>query len=285
MHLDPAHPPLWRSPDVLQFGEDARVVLAAPQPWQERVIAALESGATDSDVVRIAAGFGVDATAAGAFLAELRPVLEREPAAPRLPLAVLDQMRLTGAARDMLVQALADGGWTTVDPQRPAGVALDGLPVVVIAAHVVDPRLVSHLMAADLVHVPVVVGERHVEVGPVVTPGRTACLACVWTRRRDADPAWPAVAAQLMGRSAPPLPPSRAAEAGAVAARLLRDALVVSGRARTRSLTLHAGSLHRRTRWHRPHAACGCRSLEGIATADDLADPEPTSATATGPPG
>ena len=34
-------------------------------------------------------------------------------------------------------------------------------------------------------------------VGPLVLPGRTACLRCLDLHRRDRDPAWPRVAAQL----------------------------------------------------------------------------------------
>src|SRR4051794_25130621 len=36
--------------------------------------------------------------------------------------------------------------------------------------------------------------------GPLVLPGRSACLGCLELHRRARDPGWPAVAAQLMGR-------------------------------------------------------------------------------------
>ena len=38
-------------------------------------------------------------------------------------------------------------------------------------------------------------------VGPLVYPGRTACLGCLDRTRGDLDPRWPAVAAQLAGRA------------------------------------------------------------------------------------
>lgn len=281
--LDPAHPPLWRSPDTLQFGQDARVVIAMALPWHERVVSALEAGATDAELTGIADAIGIARDQLREFLARLRPVLRDDDAAARRPVTVLDQTRLTAPARGGLIQALADGGFTALDPRGPGSVAAGRLPVVVVAAHVLDPRLVSHLMSADVAHVPIVVAGGRLEVGPVVLPGRTACLMCIQSARRDRDPDWPAVAAQLLGRPSPAVAPTRAAEAGAVAARLLRDALDVSGRARTRSLTLHDGALHRRSRWHRPHAQCGCRSLAGSATADARADRAPTSATASGP--
>jgi hypothetical protein len=36
-------------------------------------------------------------------------------------------------------------------------------------------------------------------IGPFVLPGRTPCLRCVELTRGDRDPAWPVLAAQLIG--------------------------------------------------------------------------------------
>ncbi|RBY74340.1 thiamine biosynthesis protein ThiF [Geodermatophilus sp. TF02-6] len=41
-------------------------------------------------------------------------------------------------------------------------------------------------------------------VGPLVVPGVTSCLRCADLHRRDADPRWPALAAQLTAEDAPP---------------------------------------------------------------------------------
>ena len=41
-------------------------------------------------------------------------------------------------------------------------------------------------------------------VGPFVVPGATSCLRCADLHRRDADPRWPALAAQLTATEAPP---------------------------------------------------------------------------------
>jgi hypothetical protein len=40
-------------------------------------------------------------------------------------------------------------------------------------------------------------------VGPFVVPGRTGCLRCADLHRRDADPAWPVLAAQLTTAGTP----------------------------------------------------------------------------------
>jgi hypothetical protein len=57
-------------------------------------------------------------------------------------------------------------------------------------------RGVPHLVAT-------VRGETGV-VGPLVVPGATGCLRCADLHRRDVDPRWPALAAQLTATEAPP---------------------------------------------------------------------------------
>jgi len=70
--------------------------------------------------------------------------------------------------------------WAASDPLA-AGVHRAGLP---------------HLVAT-------VRGETGV-VGPLVVPGVTSCLHCADLHRRDADPRWPTLAAQLTGSEPPP---------------------------------------------------------------------------------
>jgi hypothetical protein len=41
-------------------------------------------------------------------------------------------------------------------------------------------------------------------IGPLVLPGRTSCLRCADLHRRDADPRWPRLAAQLTAHEPPP---------------------------------------------------------------------------------
>ncbi|MDP9418387.1 MAG: thiamine biosynthesis protein ThiF, partial [Actinomycetota bacterium] len=47
-------------------------------------------------------------------------------------------------------------------------------------------------------HLAVAVRERVAVVGPLVLPGTSACLRCLDLHRRDRDPFWPVVAAQLV---------------------------------------------------------------------------------------
>lgn len=46
-------------------------------------------------------------------------------------------------------------------------------------------------------HLPVVIDEDRVRIGPLVRPGQTPCVSCHDLHRTDWDPAWPALLAQL----------------------------------------------------------------------------------------
>ncbi len=267
MRIDSAHPPVWRSPTVLQFGAEAVARVADPAPWQLRVVRELERGIPDGAYAALAEALGAPSEeAAASFLDEIRPCL----ASARAPRAVT--LRTIGSVPDAAREAVAAGlaaehlrvhlGTTSAIGAVPA----EPVTVVLVVHHVVAPAVAAALMAADVPHLPVILAGTAAEAGPLVVPGVTACLSCVHTRRAQDDPAWPAVAAQLMGRPVE-TEASLAWEAGIVAARLLTERDRHPSRCETRAVGLRAGSLHRSVRTHRPHAACRCRSLGGTATA------------------
>jgi bacteriocin biosynthesis cyclodehydratase domain-containing protein len=78
------------------------------------------------------------------------------------------------------------------------------------------PRLVPHLVAEVRGDVGV--------VGPLVSPGTSACLRCLDLARTDRDPGWPALAVQL-AESARGVAPCDGALALAVAAQTALQAL------------------------------------------------------------
>ena len=69
--------------------------------------------------------------------------------------------------------------------------------VVVVENRVLVPERHGRLLGAAVAHLPVVVGEADVVVGPLVLPGRSACAGCVAQHATDADRCWPALATQL----------------------------------------------------------------------------------------
>ncbi len=278
LRLDPAHPPLWRTATTMQFGADPVAVIADPEPWQQRLVRRLEHGIPDDAFDAIAVAAGASSADALALLDDLRPALAaHRPAAPaRVVLEVPDDF--PRVARDALIAALVAGGTEVVSGHEEGERGADAAPVVVVAHHLIEPRRAAALMAGDIRHLPILLTGRGAQVGPFVIPGQTPCLACDAAHRRDADPAWPMLAAQLVGRAADPVDAAVVCEAGIVASRLLSDA--VSPATASRSVTLHADSLQRSAQEHPPHAECGCRSLAGTATDAVHELPEPTTSRA-----
>lgn len=152
--------------------------------------------------------------------------------------------------------------------------------VILLAHHIVEPRRAAIVIGRDLTHLPVVFGGAGAEIGPFVRPGVTACLACVAADRADADPRWPHLAAQLLGRRAPVVSPALAWEAGLAAARMLTDAQRHPSRQTTSSVRVSDATGARTMRTHRPNAACRCRSLAGIAKEPAHEAPRTTTARA-----
>lgn len=72
--------------------------------------------------------------------------------------------------------------------------------VVTVEHGAADPVAARDLVAAGTAQLSVVVREASVLVGPLVQPGRAACLRCLDLHRAAADPHWPTIAAQLCAR-------------------------------------------------------------------------------------
>lgn len=289
VRIDPRHGPLWRDARTMQFGLDGTLSLRDPAPWQERAIAQLEHGfpsagaeqlAVDpSPLARSADG---PTSAVGELLRLLAPVLET---------IVPDEHGVVVRAADAVspvvatavIDALTDDGWPAAwlapdeEPVDPA------TPVVLLAAHVVPPHLGARCARDDAPHLPLVFTASGAEVGPLVLPGRSACLACLDSHRTAADSAWPVLASQLLLRSAPAVPLSLAVGAASLTARLLYDGLVAeqAETAADEPLATRSAMIERAPadptapewapsrRWltHRPHPECLCRSAERAAVA------------------
>lgn len=100
-------------------------------------------------------------------------------------------------------------------------------------------------------------------VGPLVLPGRTACLRCLDLHLAAGDPCWPTVAADLAGRVGSAGPATVAATAALAAEQALTalDAVVAAGPAPPTldgvlELDVRRGTL-RRVRWP-AHPRCSC---------------------------
>ena len=136
-------------------------------------------------------------------------------------------------------------------------------PDLVVLVGVTDPELAARLMRERIPHLAASASEAIGVVGPLVLPGRSACLRCLDLARTDRDPAWPLILAQLAGRQPDP-PACDASLAAAVAAQAAAQALAFTDRPDqpgpvtngTLELVLPGWQWRRRT-WP-PHPDCTC---------------------------
>jgi len=93
-------------------------------------------------------------------------------------------------------------------------------PDLVVLAQVSDPEPAAVLVRERIPHLAVTAAEAVGVVGPLVSPGRSACLRCLDLARAERDPAWPLILAQVAGARPEPQACDTvlAAAAGALAA-------------------------------------------------------------------
>lgn len=291
LRLSPSHPPLWRTETSLQLGTDGAVRIDDVTTWQEHLLDALQRGVPGAMLTPLARTLGAPAIEAARFVEQIVGALVPDPAAP-LPVRAELPSDISVAEADALAQGWRAGSLVAHATRWREEAPGPRLPVILVADHLAEPRRAAALMSSDVTHLPIALAGDRVVVGPLVVPGRTACLSCLHAHRTDADERWPVLAAQLIGRRRTPTDVGLVLEAAGIAARMLRG---TAGTAHTAgdaedatSLSVTLSLVHARRVWraHHPHPGCPCRSPAGIGRAggDGLPSPAPTTtATATGP--
>ena len=142
--------------------------------------------------------------------------------------------------------------------------------LVVLTDTAPEPTLVAELLAERTAHLTARLRDGVGIVGPLVLPGRSACLGCLELHRSARDPGWPAVAAQLVGRRGLADPACSAATAALAAAQALA---ALDGAANgaappptldaTLELDTSAGTLIRRAWAPRSECRCGAANAHG----------------------
>ena len=167
-------------------------------------------------------------------------------------------------------EELGDRAGALVPPVRTR-MPLETRPhlVVTVEGHLVEPLRAQGLSAAEVAHLPVVVREVSVRVGPLLAPGHPPCATCLDLWERDADPQWPAVATQLRLLDPPQTEALLAHQAAALAARAVTD--VLSGRRQRwvgRSVEVSGLEAVGVERLWTPHPECLCSALEAAPGPD-----------------
>jgi bacteriocin biosynthesis cyclodehydratase domain-containing protein len=280
LRLDPTIPIVWRDPYCLQVGIDDPVcTLPGATAATQRMLAALAVGVPRPALTVIGTNAGASEAQVAALLNAVRPALLTGKANRVQPVVALDDEHgLMPQLRTLVEQS----GMRTVlasDEQMVAG-------AVIVANFAVTPARHGAWLNRDIPHLPVVFGDRRVRIGPFVEPGAGPCVHCVQLERVDEDPAWPAMATQLVVKSAASAAPLPRADATVRAVRMLASRLIAGSRSyAATSIVIDATTGSVTERSHRPHERCACRALpENVTALDGQLVPSParTSSSANG---
>lgn len=244
--LDPAVPMLWRTPTSVQFGSPPVLVLDQVTRADERLLATLCDDLPPGAVPMIARAHGLSRAGFDEVLELVRPALVPEPG-PRSEITLVGDGSLASRLAGMLAPSHR---FADADPAL----------AVIVADWIVAPDDHGRWLRRDTPHLPVVASGRSIEVGPLVLPGEGACLYCVHLAQCDADPAWTAVATQLLRHAPPAIDAIAGAEACALVARAI-DRALRGTLPRGTSWTIDAASgLVTAREWSR-HPDCLCAAL------------------------
>jgi bacteriocin biosynthesis cyclodehydratase domain-containing protein len=266
LQLDPRLPLVWRTPQSLQFGVDRPAVVLDPVSGpEERMIAALVTGVTRPGLGVVADGAGADTAQVDALLHRITPALR----AQGLPAGQNHDVSVTGCSltAERVRAALVDATLSRPSAEATAPAVRSPSLAVIVAHYVIDPEDQSRWLRRDVPHLPIVVSDAGVHIGPIIEPGTGPCLHCLERHRTDADAAWPAIAAQLWGRVSHIESAALALEVAGAVVRLVAARLEAGPGVSSLSTTLDAATGTRTTReWH-PHPECGCAALPGSGSA------------------
>jgi len=204
--LDPALPVLLRPDGAVQVGWDPRraVLVRPPGGLAAAELAALlrsmRSPTRLSELQRRALDHGLnDAEGVTDLMAQLVGAGIATECGRARGRAASIRIHGRGPLSELLADALRCSGARVAHSSQPhAGVSATAVDLVVLSDYLVaDPRMVRDLHSQGVAHLPVLVRDGTGLVGPLVIPGVTSCLGCADLHRRDRDPGWPAISAQL----------------------------------------------------------------------------------------
>jgi bacteriocin biosynthesis cyclodehydratase domain-containing protein len=278
LRLDPRLPLVWRSPHALQIGYDRPVArLEGLSSRDEYLLAALQRGTSRSGLDVIAETAGGTTRDVDALLQTVAPALET-----RGRLASLEGHVIVdtggGAGAESIRSLFSRLGATVLAAVPDSGQAPPVELAVIVQSFVISPAAAGHWLRRDVPHLAVVYGDTEVQIGPLVDPGNGPCLHCADRSRLDRDPAWTAIAGQLLDRVAATEGVLTIADSLPHIARRAIDRLDHACPAARRAELAHtilvldrdSGALSERRL--DPHPDCGCQEL-----------PQPGSATAAAP--
>jgi hypothetical protein len=251
---------VWRDPFSLQFGIGRPVaILRDVSTADELMIAALSAGISRSGLDMVGTASGATVQQVASLVERLSPVLEAD--APSVPATVV--IAGGGPIAEQLATDLAATNVRVRIAGSPDAAATEHCDLaVIVGSFVIPPDYFALWLRQDVPHLPIVIDDTSVEIGPIVEPGTGPCLHCLNRYRTERDAAWPAIATQLLGRRSAVESPLIASEAAAVASRATSRRIREGAASVHRSTVLDIATGATSVRTWEPHPDCGCIGLD-----------------------
>ncbi len=209
--LNPSMTTVWRDDSTLQVGLDPERALVLTSVDRRRAAFLARLDGTRSRAASVVAGelLGLSRAEASSVLDLLGGAGLLVDGAARPPLAGLSGPEAAAIQRRRRALVVVEGhepliGEVTrqlsgagVGLGRTEGEHRPQLVVLCVDGPLPPEGRADSLLAADVPHLLCAAYEQVAVIGPLVLPGRSACLTCLELHRTDRDPGWPAVAAQL----------------------------------------------------------------------------------------
>ncbi len=248
LRIDPTIPVVWRDSETVQLGLDPELTRLGPLDLATaRGVAELVKG---TSLARLAAIVG-GADKARILVDACGEVFHRPPR------ATLPRLAVVGVApgTDTIARTWAGATRSTVVAGSSSDLVGTDVDVVLLVSHfVVSPIDVQPWLGRDITHCAIVFGESSVRVGPVVIPGKTACIRCVELAHIDSDSTWSAVAPQMWRRPA-------GADSVDLAVHAAAEALGMYPMGGGYSVRIDGTTFGRVVSPHAIHPDCGCSAI------------------------
>jgi bacteriocin biosynthesis cyclodehydratase domain-containing protein len=244
--------PLWLGNDYIRLGVEADAVFEQVPEALKGPLLLLNRPQTENSLVRLTPELDrkwirwlLGQLDAGGLLCHGRPT-------------ATTAVRVIGRGR--LAEDIMSGLSQAGVPCLPRSARLPDVGFAVLATGTMEPDrlLVRDLRMAGIPHMPVRIWPGRARVGPLVNPGRTACLRCLDMARSATDREWAHVLPQLCSLSQRATPPLLA---WAVATAVLQVQAYCRGTtadAVSRVLELDGAENRFSVEEIRPHPYCNC---------------------------
>lgn len=221
LRINPARQPLWRNETDLQLGVGKNAVrLSNLTMNQQRLLQMLYKGIPNTYFKALAKEYAAED--AEALLDLVKPALLQSTNYPTDEDFVAKQFAEICRAQSsynhsanavianrksarvylsngdgvgqLISNALRNSGVVSIGDQAEKNFDV----AILIGQHAFAPSAYACWLSRMVPHVAVLFDEEGVLVTPIIEPGKTACLSCYHEKLTTADPAWPALASQLL---------------------------------------------------------------------------------------